>query len=352
MMAVTAECWRVLRDDGTMWLNINDTYLTGSGGSNTNSEKQKSNRVSLLGRKKPEGTKAKDLAMIPARLALAMQAQGWYVRSQIIWHKPNCMPGSQKDRPTSSYEMIYLCAKQPRYFFDWFAIREPASAESAARLLRGVGDDHKYANGAEGQSRQTLSKPRKNAGGGYSKKYAESQPAHGGDSERHDNGYRMKRDVWTFSTQGYNGAHYATFPEALPEICILAGTSAHGVCPECGAPFTRITKTVGGNGKSWHDHESDDVLGQRGAALPDGYDVRHVGWKPSCDCGSDHVIPARVFDPFVGSGTTVKVAKRFGRRGLGTDLSLKYLRENALPRAMNTNTAEAMRGLPLLAGVQ
>lgn len=354
MMDVSRECWRVLRDDGTMWVNIGDCYINQNGYARANEQWQRlgrndapSNNRSLSNLNKA-GWKTKDMAFIPARLALALQARGWYVRNQIIWYKPNCMPGSQTDRLTNSYEVVYLCAKQPRYFFDGFAIREPAVGTGGGDFSKTCAEAQPNHGGVS--KRKTVIRKSFRGGGAYTgagvfeNSILRENETHGNQA---GSPTRMKRDVWTIPTQSYRGAHYATFPEALAELCILAGTSAHGVCSECNAPHTRVTKTTGGQEKSWHDHIEDDVRGQRGQPLPEGYDIRHVGWKPSCKCKHDRVVPARVFDPFVGSGTTVKIAKRNGRRGLGIDLSLKYLRDNALPRAMNTNTAEVMAELPL-----
>ena len=152
--------------------------------------------------------KPKDLCMIPARLALALQADGWYLRSQIVWSKPNPMPESVTDRPTKSHEFVYLLTRSPRYFFDQEAVREGAS--------RGY------------------DKP----GGGSQRHYVGN--GHAGLDEFTSNpAGRNLRSVWEIPTQPYPEAHFATYPEELVRRCILAGTSERGCCPECGGPWVR-----------------------------------------------------------------------------------------------------------------
>ena len=191
IVAVGREIWRVLRDDGTFWLNVGDAYA-GSWGNYGSREGKQRSRISEKWhrpayenvdngfRDKPPGAQMPDLAPKnlmgqPWRVAFALQDDGWILRHAIIWKKPNPMPGSQEDRPTTSYEHIFLLSKRGRYFFDGEPIREPSGA--------------------------------------------------------------FCRDVWEFPTQGRRDAHFATFPDELPRRCILAGTSAYGVCSECGAPW-------------------------------------------------------------------------------------------------------------------
>jgi DNA modification methylase len=202
MVVVFREVWRVLRDDGTLWLNLGDSYANtkvgNTNGTATSGPVQRpdyANAMSKMAFKKtvPFGLKPKDLCMMPARVALALQADGWYLRSDIIWHKPNPMPESVTDRPTTSHEHIFLLAKQERYFYDVDAIREPQET---------LGETH---NGKSG--------------------YREGHPSKGGITERslHPFG-RNKRTVWTIATQPFSEAHFATFPEEIPKLCILAGS--------------------------------------------------------------------------------------------------------------------------------
>ena len=205
LVAVFHEVKRVLRDDGTLWLNIGDSYASTKEG-NTNGTsgrvKQKAG-VNDNARKRtiPIGLKPKDLVGIPWMLAFALRADGWYLRQDIIWHKPNPMPESVTDRCTKSHEYIFLLSKSPRYYYDNEAIKEPSA---------------------------NLGKTAIKFGGN---KYGDSNdPKHATKSgnEYTDAGTRNKRDVWTVSTRSYKGAHFATFPPALIEPCILAGSPRGG----------------------------------------------------------------------------------------------------------------------------
>jgi len=188
---------RVLRDDGTLWLNLGDSYAAGGNGGGAKDSKQQTNVGSLLPPKRaPLGFKPKDLLMIPARVALTLQADGWYLRSEIIWHKPNPMPESCKDRPTSAHEKVYLFAKSPMYFYNADAI-----AESGTGRASGKHTPDKTGAGKGFEVR-----------GGFHKV---------GDVQWHT---RNARNVWTISPTPYDGAHFATMPVELAEKCILAGS--------------------------------------------------------------------------------------------------------------------------------
>lgn len=206
MVQVFREVRRVLRNDGTLWLNLGDSYSCGGRGGGMkgeDGEKQRSNAGTLLGPKKaPPGLKPKDLVGIPWRVAFALQSDGWYIRSDIIWHKPNPMPESVTDRPTKSHEYIFLLTKQERYFYDAEAIKESA-----------VTNPH-------------------NSGYVDGEKYAVGPMNRNGHSQREDpdrvwaqDGTRNKRSVWTIPTTPYRDAHFATYPPDLIKPCILAGTS-------------------------------------------------------------------------------------------------------------------------------
>lgn len=210
LVAVFREVRRVLRDDGTLWLNLGDSY--NNAGSSRNGEglgggrrggatgadgacgyKKRDLRHALKG----AGIKHKDLIGIPWRVAFALQADGWYLRQDIIWHKPNPMPESVSDRCTKSHEYIFLLSKGPRYYFDHEAIKEPA--------VKGA------------------------AGSSFNKgKTAAHQMGRSSEKERTEDGTRNRRSVWTVATKPFKGAHFATFPPGLIEPCVLAG------CPEGG----------------------------------------------------------------------------------------------------------------------
>jgi DNA modification methylase len=190
------EVWRVLADDGTLWLNLGDSYVgTGSKGDLTDpkyAEGRNGQKVAV--NNKVAGLKPKDLVGIPWRVAFALQDRGWYLRSDIIWHKPNPMPESVTDRPTKSHEYIFLLTKSPRYYYDHEAIKEPVAQDWGTRDR----SNGKYHNEGTGL-----------------------QP-HSGLEKSYEN--RNKRDVWTVATKPYAGAHFATYPMKLIEPCILAGS--------------------------------------------------------------------------------------------------------------------------------
>jgi DNA modification methylase len=238
MVAVFREVKRVLRDDGTLWVNMGDSYssdIKGSGGigkSTLVGTPNNGNGQIFVARKVYSGLKPKDLCMMPARLAMALQADGWYLRSDIIWAKPNPMPESVTDRPTKSHEYIFLLSKQANYFYDAESIKEPSIY---------VGDI-KTSNGADGMP-GTTGRTRS----GFARGVTVPE-------------MRNRRSVWTVATQPYAEAHFATFPEDLIKPCIMAGS--------------RLGDTV--------------------------------------------------LDPFLGSGTTARVALELGRSAIGIELNPAY----------------------------
>lgn len=226
--------WRVLRDDGTLWLNLGDSYANdGKWGGHTGGLHAAALHCSLIGRNKQyTGLKPKDLIGIPWRVAFALQAAGWYLRSDIIWSKPNPIPESVQDRPTKSHEYIFLLTKGPRYYYDAKAIAEPAS-EAMVAQARAVyeGQGQKDYLGAGVQNPSDVK--RRIIAGKSGNKERQFRGEHGGvDGSRSHQGFavpwegltRNKRTVWTVTTQPYPDAHFATFPPDLIEPCILAGS--------------------------------------------------------------------------------------------------------------------------------
>jgi len=219
LVAVFREVRRVLREDGTLWLNLGDSYATG-----TKADRQQStnpgvgannpdaqNSVPRIGT--PVGLKTKDLIGIPWRVAFALQADGWYLRQDIIWHKPNPMPESVTDRCTKAHEYVFLLSKSERYYFNNEAIKEPLAEASVKRGAVKLGgnkgssyvpnpSDPNFRNGSDHWGREM----------DFSK-----------------GGMRNRRSVWTVTTKPYKGAHFATFPPALIEPCVLAGSRKGGV---------------------------------------------------------------------------------------------------------------------------
>lgn len=195
---VFREVWRVLGDDGTVWLNLGDSYVgTGNKGDYKDPKYADGrNGQAIALNNKVDGLKSKDLVGIPWRVAFALQADGWYLRQDIIWHKPNPMPESVRDRCTKAHEYLFLLTKSARYYFDSDAIKEDAVTGSWDALP---------------------------PIGGIKQVEGNDNPTYSGNTPSSD-GKRNKRDVWTINTKPYSGAHFAVMPEALVEPCVLAGS--------------------------------------------------------------------------------------------------------------------------------
>ncbi len=275
MVAVFREVRRVLRDDGTLWLNLGDSYAgswgaQSRGGAPSEKSTLKGNghlgggpKIKALSAvqiaaspqletgtgslKRTPGYKAKDLMMIPARVALALQADGWWLRSEIIWAKPNPMPESVTDRPTSAHEKVFLFAKSERYFYDADAIREGMAESSIARLaqpnLENQAGSMRANGGAKTNGPMKAVAPKADKQRGHSRRHA-------GFNDRWDamekaeqtaNG-RNARNVWNIATRPFKEAHFATFPPELPERCIKAGSRPgdHVLDPFGGAGTTGL----------------------------------------------------------------------------------------------------------------
>ena len=320
MVAVFREVRRVLRDDGICWLNLGDSYNAAgrSGHGTREGVKQGTNRASKNGqdncRPSVDWLKPKDLIGIPWRVAFALQEDGWYLRQEIIWHKPNPMPESVTDRCTKSHEQIFLLAKSVRYYFDAVAIAEKAVYPGDNRAQRS--DTRKEVDPmcVDGGSRSRTGNP------------------NGED--------RNRRSVWTVSTKPYGGAHFAVFPPDLIEPCILAGTSEHGCCPDCGTPWRRVIEkdrkaTRPGNDTkigrasddpdSPYERHSGTIVGNRDPQRHCTV-TKTVGWEAGCECGSGTQVPCVVLDPFTGSGTTAEVARKNGCHFVGCELNPEYLK--------------------------
>jgi DNA modification methylase len=306
MVDVFREVKRVLRDDGTLWLNLGDSYASDTKGTGGASDKQDSNvgsRYSI--RHLNHGVKQKDLCGIPWSVAFALRADGWYLRSDIIWSKPNPMPESVTDRPTKAHEYIFLLSKSRTYFYDAEAIKEDSI--HAGRVVNYDGTQKNCSAGDGINDRRTLI----------------SRPIEVAAS-------RNRRSVWTITTQPYPEAHFATYPEDLVEPCIKAGTSEKGCCSECGAPWERqVEKTIHPNGTGrTHIAGHEALPSQNGwEGVPRAQvESRTIGWQPTCDHDQDDtkLKPCTVLDPFGGSGTTGLVARKLGRDYILCELNPKY----------------------------
>lgn len=326
LVEVFHEVCRVLRSDGTAWVNLGDTYFGSWGnyggqgrGHGTQREIVHGSAVPNpaydgLERYRPPSAqshpvlKPKDLAGIPWMLASALRSDGWWLRSDIIWHKPNPLPESVTDRPTKSHEYLFLLTKNSSYYYDTEATSEIAVGDEPGNLTHK--DKTAYENGDVHMRTKT----------GLTEMTAVSR--------------RNRRSVWTIAVEAFSDAHFATFPTKLVEPCILAGTSEYGCCASCGAPWRRITERTrsfqSGSGRAGHtpsgkfarstQAESGDYDIRMGPVLT----TRTIGWQPSCSCGGP-VRPCTVLDPFSGAGTTGLVALRLGRNYIGIELNPEYV---------------------------
>lgn len=371
LVGIFRDIKRVLRHDGTLWLNIGDSYATSPPGNKPNTtalssglpnsiENQEMRREAQARVNKSKiGYKPKDLIGIPWMVAFALRADGWYLRSDIIWAKPSHMPESVTDRPTKSHEYVFLLTLSERYYYDAEAIKELITT-----------DPHNPGNKETGRLNGDNC-------------VDQSDRIWGTD------GTRNKRSVWTVNLQPFPEAHFATFPPALIEPMIKAGTSAHGVCLDCGAPWRRVVSRGGepdleqqiacggdANGK-YHGAAIKDY-GAAGAQDASAVKARildnirqktTLGWYPTCACykapplptypkrpaykaGSEEqhawrsdcrsldsiaaaicqelmsehaVAPAVVFDPFAGVFTTALVADRLKRNSIAIELNPEYV---------------------------
>lgn len=379
MVQVFREVRRVLRDDGTLWLNLGDSYHNGDKGGHLRETTgmQTTNRGTVKGltpnRIPQDGLKPKDLIGMPWRVAFALQEDGWYLRSAIPWIKRNPMPESVTDRPGAAVEYVFLFSKAEDYFFDMHAIKLPFSPKTHLRLSQaslqkqtGGSKQEDYRNnekvGKKCRDRTPMEILKHMAGvnpkAAGAPSGVRSNPSFQSASARPVSARNRRNSDWFFeSWQGLyheNGQllgfvvnpmalkekHYAAFPPKLVEPCVLAGTSAQGCCPDCGAPWVRLLEKKAstmnirvrdglkgilteksGLGRS---NDEPSIEAQKGTyAETDGVTVT-VGWQASCDCHKDPV-PCIVLDPFGGSGTTGQVAIEHGRRAVLIELQAEYV---------------------------
>lgn len=310
LVEVFREVKRVLRDDGTLWVNIGDTYARGRIGRDDSGDNGKfaGPRIETQERSTP-GLSDKNLLGIPWRLAFALQDQGWILRSEIIWHKPNCMPESVTDRPSKAHETIFLLAKRERYFYDADAIREPLKPKTYTTFgnhpTPNKGNDALGMVKSDNWNRTTqVRTPRLTANGTIAG--------------------ANKRSVWTVASQPYPESHFATFPPKLIEPCILAGTSPIA-CEVCGGPWARITETTGHVNRREAAHVPFDSPTKTDST---GWQpVRRATdqWQSTCTCEQQGTGACTVLDPFMGAGTTALVALQHHRCYIGIELNPAYV---------------------------
>jgi DNA modification methylase len=310
MVEVFAEVRRVLRDDGTCWVNLGDSYSGGKvgrddkndGGGLYNGRQNGWTGDETRNRPVPSGLKPKDLIGIPWRVAFALQADGWTLRSEIIWAKPNPIPESVRDRPTKSHEQVFLLSKNQRYFYDADAVREEGTNRPCGNKNAG-----KYTGIALCDTKQ--------------RKHLIQATAH-----------RNSRTVWTITPKPFKGAHFATFPPELAERCIKAGTSEHGACPTCGKCWERVVETEQ-DGRVRNPQEP--WMQGNGLAVHSGYRGTRItttlGFRQSCTCPASDPVPCVTLDPFAGAGTVGLVSQRLGRHHVGIELNEQY-RQMAVER--------------------
>lgn len=321
LIGVFAEVHRVLRDDGVLWVNIGDSYarnpakgsksplVWGDGGAKPSlTQGSSDNGVRRSDRPafKATGAKEKDLIGIPWMLAFALRDYGWYLRQDVIWNRPNPMPESVHDRCTKAHEYVFMLTKQPKYYFDAFAMQEPAVTPAGTKGAKGS-----KARAAEfGVS-------------GRPPEYAIYD------------GTRNRRSVWTIQTRPFKGAHFATFPPALVEPMIASSLSDGGYCASCGSPYRRVVSRGVpplfmpdseidrfGNGEAGVHRKFGQVYENWSRANP----KRTVGWDRTCDCPTEGTKPGVVLDPFGGAGTVAVVAEVAGHDTILCELNPKYIR--------------------------
>ena len=362
MVEVFAEVRRVLRPDGVLLLEIGDSYASTSTYNASRTSAGAFGRVGAPAQPNagiPPGLKAKDLIGIPWMLAFALRADGWWLRGDIIWNRPNAMPesvqGSQwtphrvkgdggavdcpgcpkcephggyvlrmsAGRPTKAHSYVFLLTKSASYFWDAEAVKESATnvgpTEGLTREQKAGASSARRSDG----TRLTSDTGHRTLPGGTTPSYGASTSG------------RNARSVWTIPTKPYSPPkhlgvdHFACMPPDLARRCIAAGSSEWGACPDCGAPWARVV-------------EKGEAVGRNPAGVPDGERTEHgigrhracaragesssttTGWAPTCAHDKATPVPCLILDPFMGSGTTGMVAQNLGRRWLGCELNPDY----------------------------
>ncbi len=359
LVRVFREVRRVLRQDGVCWVNLGDSYTSGMRSAyDDDRHKYKTARVHSMRPPTPNGLAPKNLIGIPWRVAFALQADGWCLRAENIWEKPNKMPESVKDRTTRNHEQVFMLTKsgsaqfwthprrrgtrqRPKPDYVWTHKRTGLTIDYppvSARLLREFwvrcnlfeGHDYYYdaeavkeplAEGSDVAYRNRIRK---------GKQYDVKEPYRKNFPTGFDETGKNRRSVWHINTAPYRGAHFATFPPGLVRICLLAGSPARA-CPVCGAPWVRhvrseIVPQYETRHGGYHARGTADGMADLSQSWKPGCKVTEtLGWMPSCDClGKDGSASGLVLDPFGGAGTVSIVAEQEGRDSIYIDLKPEY----------------------------
>ena len=374
LVEVFREVRRVLRPDGTLWLNLGDCYAHASSGGGGAVDVRMDGRKTTPGDKVrgriaeantlSPGLKPKDLCEIPSDVVRALRADGWWLRSRIPWLKRNAMPESTNDRPTQAVEYVFLLTPSARYFYDGEAVKEPTNPDN----WRWGHGERKYESGGTGLSPRTGLQPvrRSTRARRNSDWFFESWQGLYAD----DDGEPL---AFIVNPAAFKAAHFATFPPKLVEPMVKAGTSEKGACPVCGKPWERVVEkqasTMNIRVRDAKKGILDAKSGHSGLATATAREIasygpeqdgrsRTLGWRPGCECPQASSLKPQacvVLDPFSGAGTTALVAVQHGRRAIGIDLSEKYNRMAAtrIGKALRPATfvdEQAETDMPLLAG--
>jgi DNA modification methylase len=316
LVAVFGALRPALKDSGTLWCNLGDSYANErSWGGKSGAKNATSDAGGYRRTKIGPGLGNKQLVGIPWRMAFALQADGWILRSDLIWSKVNPMPESATDRPTKAHEYIFLLSKSPRYFYDATAVQEPVTGGT-------------HAKGTKKSPPKSLQHEDARAKVKNNRSFME---ATWDAVER-----RNLRSVWDVAVGNFPDSHFATFPPDLIRPCILAGTSERGECVACGRAWVRVVER---SFRPMTDRSAAKLAKDSGAKgldassrwgdVPRGYtDTETTGWAPQCSCDAP-TRPQLILDPFMGSGTTAMVAHEEGRRWIGFDLDERARRWTA-----------------------